>query len=305
MNLPAHLFVVVDMHLLRDLETVGPLVEEHRRSGQGVLVCWRQAFELAKSEKGALSTFRQSFQHFRDTPEMLAMSWPAYTLARRERERGWFRPRLADMVDPTNTRDLREMVVDLRHWSPAKDRKIGAALMRVREGSEQILAQEADADVMRKMTAAIKKAVDRGSANAIRKGIEAGDRTPFRTELGKICSAAGLYTMLRDLHFTRGRAFRRSVEPSLAAVKGIVHWANALHWRCMNGIETQSEAQLVNDASDIEYCTIALYGRGYFTRETKWLELYGDCQAVCHHLWSVVTPPMVARVMAPNGEASP
>jgi hypothetical protein len=94
----------------------------------------------------ALVTFRASFEHFRDRPEMLAMSWPAYALARRERERGWFRTKLEHMVHPGNTTDLRGMVEDLRHWSPAKDEKISAGLTRVREQSGRVPGPRADAE---------------------------------------------------------------------------------------------------------------------------------------------------------------
>jgi hypothetical protein len=149
-----------------------------------------------------------------------------------------------------------------------------------------VLLQEDDPGVLRSLTQFLgDHTVDDATANTIRNAMQRGDRGPFRTKLLELCSHGGFFLMLKTLHFKYGSAARRALKPSMASVKGIVYHAVALNRWVKHGIDGLTDSKLVNEGSDIEYCTIALYGRDYVTQEKKWPVLCEDCRIACDKLW--------------------
>ena len=281
-GLPRLNHVVLDMHLMRRPAEVTPLIAAHRTCGQKVLLPWRQLYEMCKSEQ-AVSTFKASVKLFHQEPQVLTMARPSFALAGVERR---FRQRLTSVVDDHETSNVRRMVEHLRDGLPGTEEAVGTFLGEVRERAERILKIENDPDVITRLTRWWKdEAIAGPRSEAVRRALRQGDRAPFQEALGEILSRETLQQILVGVGYKHRAAEKICRWPSISALKTVALMALSLHWRVMHGVESQSDAQLVNDGSDAEFCVIALYGRGYQTEETKWVQLYEDCVSVCVKLW--------------------
>ncbi|HWL85012.1 MAG TPA: hypothetical protein VNO21_04385, partial [Polyangiaceae bacterium] len=213
----------------------------------------------------------------------LTMARPSFILAQNERK---FRIRHASIEDEHETSNIRRMVEHLSASVPGTDEAIGTFLGGVRERAEGILKLENDPDVIKRLARWWKDEVITGSrSETIRRALRQGDRTPFREALAEACNLETLPKILVGVGYKYRAAERICHWVSISALKAIALMALALHWRVMHGVESQTDAQLINDGSDSEFCIIALYGRGYRTEETKWIELHEDCLSVCEKLW--------------------
>jgi hypothetical protein len=284
LGLPSQNFVVVDMHMLRRPSVAEPLVADYRATGQMILLPWRQLYEMAKSEQ-AVSTFAACVAPYLCEPNVLGVAHPSFKLAGDERR---FRVKHATVVDQNETGNIHRMIASLRKGDRTAEAHIGAFLGAVRERALRILDHEDDPRVVKALAAWWKtQQTTQDRANEIQRKLRAGERASFRSELIQLLSLENLTRILFGINV--GYKFRTieriSQWPSISALKAIAQLALGLHWRVMHGVEAQSKEKLVNDGSDVEYCLIALYGRSFYTEETKWRELYGDCQAVCHNLW--------------------
>jgi len=178
-----------------------------------------------------------------------------------------------------------------RSVSSAGSLAVAAALVALstfdwEERAEGILKLENDPDVIKRLARWWKDEVITGSrSETIRRALRQGDRTPFREALAEACNLETLPKILVGVGYKYRAAERICHWVSISALKAIALMALALHWRVMHGVESQTDAQLINDGSDSEFCIIALYGRGYRTEETKWIELHEDCLSVCEKLW--------------------
>jgi hypothetical protein len=276
-RLPRGRYRVADVRLLREQAVMTQLIERFDSHAEQVMLPWSMAYELTK---GSGETFAASVEHLLDRPQAVAVAYGAMELTQRNEIRlGLLAPRVEYRE---STKNLREILLALRGGLITRDQLPEVLRDTAARAAERIESWRFPT-LFKSGVVGVKKSLTRDELKAIRDALASGDRAPLRAVLLESFTQEKLPDFLRGVHVPEHRVRTLARMPSFASLQFIASIAISLHWAVMNGIDNTKE--LVNDGVDQENVLIALYGRGFITRDVRAADLYRDLVAVAAEIW--------------------
>ena len=274
--LPRLPYVVVDMNQLRSEEVIARLIAEFDRSGVGILLPSVASYEL---HKGSIGTLFASLRPLAARPEAVLVVDDTILFRVAEQR---YRTQIHNVVNAKWTGQLREVIAGLDVGAEYDDDGVEA----VRKAWSERLGRENNARIVRELEGVHRRVVPRERATEIRNALVASDRGPLREYLVEaIGGIEGIAEFLMGMGYGYKTARKLAAFPSFSALLFLALHALTLRWRVMSGIEGKKDEALVNDALDLEYVQLALYGQGFASIDRYALDAYADVQAIVAMLW--------------------
>ncbi len=276
-TLPRLPYVVVDSNQLRVPEVIDPLLAEFDRTGQHIMLPWTSTHELTK---GGGDNFVRSVQWLQQRPAAISVAYATIRLFQ-ERERRFRRP-VTCVTHPSSTTNLRKTLGQLADGAISPE-QMKELLRPMAQQAEELVTRLNFAKLFRDGADGIAKDIPARDRHAMRLAAAKGDREPMRRAFSANLSCGKLHGYLVQIGIRFVMARKLAHFPSFAALNLLGSLMLSFRRAVVGGIE--NTRQLENDGIDLENVIIALYGRGFVSKDRQAQNLFEDLRAAAIELW--------------------